>query len=349
MSTQSGILGSKELLDHILNNDEQNIIISRIREVSGSENSGTNSIQLFQTLEQIDDLYYFIKTFEDCAEQPLYVLIPHSLIDPSSASSANASGSTIVYDLVTYVPDCAPIRNKMLYASSKLNLQRQIGGSKINKNIMLTSLDELRHDNLVEDLKDEDVEELQKQDRQEQDMVVKLKKQQMTSNAVYANPNTTNASKLTFQIIDTNNDLDKFFNGASTENNFIKLVIDTKDEVIKVLDLQSVQSKSEVASHITEISYNIYRDGNDFYFIYACPSGSRVKERMLYASSRQGCIKHLIQTYSSVLQEFVRIIEIGDPEDLHSSDLSPDYHAHDETETDNMRRFNRPKGPPRRR
>ncbi|KAL6939794.1 hypothetical protein ACO0RG_003640 [Hanseniaspora osmophila] len=345
MSTQSGIIGSKELLDHVLNNNEQNIIISRIQEVSGSENNATNSIQLFQTLEQIDDLYYFIKTFEDCAEQPLYVLIPHNLVDPST----NTTGSTIVYDLVTYVPDCAPIRNKMLYASSKLNLQRQIGGSKINKNIMLTCLDELRYDNLVEDLKDEDMEELQKQDKQEQDMFVKLKKQQMTSNAVYANPNTTNASKLTFQIIDEKNDLDKLFQNESTGNNFIKLVIDTKDEVIKVVDLQSIQSKAEVSSHINEISYNIYRDGSDYYFIYACPSGSKVKERMLYASSRQGCIKHLIQTYNSVFKEFVRIIEIGDPEDLHTSDLSPDYHAQDETETESMKRFNRPRGPPRRR
>ena len=75
--------------------------------------------------------------------------------------------------------------------------------------------------------------------------------------------------------------------------------INVAEETIEVADTSSTEAEG-LASSIsgTDPRYSFFRYSHDFdgqeqtpiIFIYTCPPGSKIKERMLYASSRAGVI-----------------------------------------------------------
>ena len=75
--------------------------------------------------------------------------------------------------------------------------------------------------------------------------------------------------------------------------------IDVSKESIELADTSSTEADG-LASAISgsEPRYSFFRYSHDFegqeqapiVFLYTCPSGSKIKERMLYASSRAGVI-----------------------------------------------------------
>jgi twinfilin-like protein len=71
--------------------------------------------------------------------------------------------------------------------------------------------------------------------------------------------------------------------------------IDVPTETIKLAGTDSNVSASSIASKISESSprYSFYHyPGSDVVlFLYTCPSGSSIRERMLYASTRRGAIQ----------------------------------------------------------
>lgn len=70
--------------------------------------------------------------------------------------------------------------------------------------------------------------------------------------------------------------------------------VDGPTESIKLVDAQAGVDAGSVASHISSTSprYSFYHyPGSDVVvFVYTCPTGSTIKERMLHASSRRTAI-----------------------------------------------------------
>lgn len=70
--------------------------------------------------------------------------------------------------------------------------------------------------------------------------------------------------------------------------------VDIPTETIKVADTQSGVEPGSVADHISSSSprYSFYHyPGSEVVvFVYTCPAGSSIKERMLHASSRRNAI-----------------------------------------------------------
>lgn len=70
--------------------------------------------------------------------------------------------------------------------------------------------------------------------------------------------------------------------------------VDIPTETIKLVDTQSGVDAGSVATHISSTSprYSFYHyPGSDVVvFVYTCPTGSSIKERMLHASSRRNAI-----------------------------------------------------------
>lgn len=77
------------------------------------------------------------------------------------------------------------------------------------------------------------------------------------------------------------------------EANF-KQTVDIPTETIVLADSQSGVEANSVATHISSSSprYSFYHyPGSDVViFVYTCPTGSSIKERMLHASSRRNAI-----------------------------------------------------------
>lgn len=70
--------------------------------------------------------------------------------------------------------------------------------------------------------------------------------------------------------------------------------IDIPTETIKLADSDSSVSPASLSGRLPESSprYTLYHypDSDAIIFIYTCPSGSSIKERMLYASTRRVAI-----------------------------------------------------------
>jgi twinfilin-like protein len=112
-------------------------------------------------------------------------------------------------------------------------------------------------------------------------------------------------------------------------------------------------SSTPIASLSTTISsteprYSFYRyehtyNGTSFspiLFIYTCPSGSKIKERMLYAASSRSA-QQLAESEAGLTIE--KKIEASNPEDVNQESIDEDLHPKVEVKT----AFQRPKRPGR--
>lgn len=74
----------------------------------------------------------------------------------------------------------------------------------------------------------------------------------------------------------------------------MKQTVDVRTEKILLADSQSGVEANSVATHISSSSprYSFYHyPGSDvIIFVYTCPTGSSIKERMVHASSRRNAI-----------------------------------------------------------
>ncbi|CCD22812.1 twinfilin TWF1 NDAI_0A06580 [Naumovozyma dairenensis CBS 421] len=320
MSNQSGIVAEQELLNILsqsIESQESFVIVT-------SEISNDSTVVEFKNeFDSIEELQKHLTT-----KYPLYVFVKN--------------GNSF-YDFISYVPDQCPVRAKMLYASTKNTLVRQVGTNNIRKQLMYSEPEEFgkhfeeeavgmyeKNSSLLTD-SERAVFEIEEQQR----LMKKSRGHKLVSqtNGVTAT--------LTFNV-ETH--------GASIgdvleESNVIIFGIDLANEEVDIIKHSHVSSPKELELEVSQPSYTIYRNRSLNYFIYSCPSGSKVKERMVYASNRSGFIKYLQEVEGIT---FVKIIEIGDPDELELSLLTNNK---DEIESENptttRSKFDRPKGPSR--
>lgn len=71
-------------------------------------------------------------------------------------------------------------------------------------------------------------------------------------------------------------------------------IVDVQTETLKLAGSESDVDPNSVQSHISpsspQYTFYHYPDSDAVIFIYTCPSGSKIKERMLFASSRNNAL-----------------------------------------------------------
>jgi twinfilin-like protein len=98
----------------------------------------------------------------------------------------------------------------------------------------------------------------------------------------------------------------------------------------------------------TEPRYSFYRYSHDYngtssspiLFIYTCPSGSKIKERMLYAASSRSAVQ-LAEAEAGLKIE--KKIEASSPDEISEESIDADLHPKVEVK----KAFERPKRPGR--
>ena len=155
-----------------------------------------------------------------------------------------------------------------------------------------------------------------------------------------------------------------------TSNDYEKLIvfnIDLSNELVKLQNIksnilinqliQTLESSNESKSPQYSI-YNYNKNGN-LAFIYSCPSGSAVKDRMIYASFKNSLINHLKDKLSKSGLTIDKNLEVGDLDELELSDLQPEEEQQQQGEDSESissasssskagLKFNKPRGPRRR-
>ena len=214
---------------------------------------------------------------------------------------------------ITYVPDTANVRQKMLFASTRLTLVRELGAERFRDTFFATTKEELTADGWR---KHERHGELTAPLTEEERILQGVRDAEAEASRGTTSRSSHVSSGLSFPI--ATEALDSLRGLATSESNLVQLVsrprldldrsgadhcaqrIDIPRESVELVSTDNA-SAADLASLISDseprysfFRYTYQRDGENVsstIFIYTCPSSSQIKERMLYASSRAGVIQ----------------------------------------------------------
>lgn len=315
MSSESGIGSDSELIES-LRAGSNNIVVAKI-------DKNEQAVVLDTTFDSLAETRAALKEIKE----PRYIFVHH--------------GNHKSYHFVAYTPEDALVRSKMLYASTKSALLRNVGTNVVQKQHLATEIDELddkslfaSEDTSLEDALSQSERELRDIDRQQASFL----SHGTTPHALVSQTDAFAKGALTFVVSDHN------IKNLLSDNNVITFAIDINKESVEVINQMNINGSEGLKLLTEHPTYTIYREGERYYFIYSCPSGSKVKERMLYASNKQGFLNSLQETEQIT---FEKVFEIGDPDELTANDFAL------ETKDSNLnelssKKFTKPRGPTRR-
>ncbi|CUM45739.1 uncharacterized protein AC631_01616 [Debaryomyces fabryi] len=361
MSTQSGIVSSEGLLDTFKNFKSGSFVIK-----VSSDNTQLIVDDEFQSKETdvSKALLELNKYISGIYPHPVYIILALS-------STLNSNSD---YAFISFIPDVAPIREKMLYASTKNTLLTQLGSNNFSKSHIFawTELDELSFENFKHSSEVQEDGPLTHEEKTLQEvnslqgLTLAESGARRSNDTAYKkklasmhDPSSTSGGVLMFtvdselesefKVLSQNTDNGKLIIfGINLDNEGMELISSTTGvkSASLVNDLESVTEKR--GAHPLFALYNY--STNKFAFVYSCPSGSKVKERMVYASNKQGLINHLRDITESDELLIDKIFEIGDLDELEVNELeiSQNEEKNPASTTRNGLKFTKPKGPRRR-
>ncbi|KAJ5405030.1 hypothetical protein N7465_006314 [Penicillium sp. CMV-2018d] len=221
---------------------------------------------------------------------PIYLLLRR----PSTASTALIA--------LTYIPSNAPVRAKTLFASTRSTLSRELGTEKFASTVFATEEDEILGQDAWRERDGEGPNAISREDmmgEKERELEAVRKAEAEARNGTPGRdigiggtfgPGTGSGMRVSMPVDE----------GAKSalrdlrDGGLVQLTVDIPTEKIVLADSQSGVEANSVATHISSSSprYSFYHyPGSDVViFVYTCPTGSSIKERMLHASSRRNAI-----------------------------------------------------------
>ncbi|KAL4807550.1 hypothetical protein BDV18DRAFT_158768 [Aspergillus unguis] len=247
---------------------------------------------------------------------PLYLLIRRSGTGPSSLVA------------LTYIPSNAGVRAKTLFASTRATLVRELGSEKFAETVFATDEDEVVGEKAWrereaeknggsggggfrrEDLMGEKERELEAVRRAEETARSGTPGRDIGIGGTFARG--PSRMKIEMQV---DEDAKSALQGLQ-QGGLVQIAIDVPTETLKLaaaesgIDADSVQK--QVSSTSPRYTFYHYPDSDAVIFIYTCPSGSSIKERMLYASSRM----YALQVAEEQGLKVAKKIEAGTPDEV---------------------------------
>ncbi|KAJ8920089.1 hypothetical protein NQ315_011744 [Exocentrus adspersus] len=268
-------------------------------------------------------------------DQPCYILF--------RLDTKNSSGYEWLF--ISWSPDTSPVRQKMLYASTKATLKQEFGSSQIKEELHGTVLSDVtlngyqKHKKSAAapaplSMREEELEEIK---RTEVNTNISIDTKQQTLSGV-AFPITEAAKQA---VIDM---------GRGTYD-YLQFGIDIEEETIHLVCADNTPLE-KLPSRVPNDSgrYHLYKfkhthEGDymeSIVFIYSMPGYScPIKERMLYSS----CKNPLTDVIANLGIEIAKKLEIDSGEELQEKNLYDELHP---TVSLHRPKFAKPKGPPNR-
>lgn len=327
---QSGISASQELksaLGSLITSSSQRGIIATIQnETIVTASTISSSASTF-----VDDLSNLQPHIKDNAA--LYILLRRadSLSDPDKSLVA-----------VTYVPNAAPVRQKMLFASTRLTLVRELGGEHFAESVFTTEASELTPSGWEKHVAHTESENpLTAEEQSLQD----IKAAEALESRGTRGQGLAQGGKLAIRADDEIAGALKKLGQGGTDN-LVQLRMDGASETLKLVSSSSA-TPSTIASAIDpkEPRYAFYRhDDPDatIVFISTCPSAAKIRERMLYAASR-GNVVSLAQGDGGL--KVVKKLEATNPDEVTEQVILDEFKVEKKEES---KGFAKPKRPGRR-
>ena len=248
---------------------------------------------------------------------------------------------------ITYIPSRAPVRQKTLFASTRNTLMRELGSEKFSETLFLTEREEILDPSQWDErargsasasggvpsagargggdidkgLLSVEERELQAVKRAEEE------ERHGTRGRDLMGEGGSGADKNSMRISAEAMAAIARFKDQEADGKMATFTIDMDSEEVQLVASNAHVQPAEVAGHIptNKPTYTLYNPPNvsGSIFIYVCPRASKIKERMVHASSRLGMTK--IAGWEGV--EIVKRLEAGDPEELEGGRLEEEVRA----------------------
>ncbi|KAI9702541.1 MAG: Twinfilin-1 [Candelina mexicana] len=248
------------------------------------------------------------------------------------------------YVAVTYVPDTAPVRQKMLFAATRLTLVRELGLERFRETLFATTKAELTAEGWKKhDLHGETKAPLTEEEQSLQD--IKDAEADASRGTSARSHHVSTDSKLKLLIDDDALDALKGLKGG--DHNLVQLKYNMPKETIELAGTSSAEAGtlanavSESEPRYSFFRYSYHSEGREespVIFIYTCPSGSKLKERMVYALGRAGIVA---LAGSRAGLEIARKLEASSPSEITASTIMEEFQPKQEQKSG----FSRPKRP----
>lgn len=331
MSHQTGIRANNQLKAFLAKCNERNIRLMKIS-IENEELSLSTYKEAKNSWDK--DFDALIKPLIE-ENQPCYIIYRFD--------TKNTSGYDWLF--ISWTPDTAPIREKMIYASTKATLKKEFGSSNIREELHGTIMSELSfngYNKHKQDMKEPAPltmreEELQEIKRSEINTDYNVdSKHQTLSGVVF--PITDSAKKAICDMVA----------GAYT---YLQFKIDVDEEKIHLVSADNIpldKLPSKVPDNCARYHLFLYEHSYDsdylrsIVFIYSMPGyNCSIKERMLYSS----CKAPLTEIIDRLGLEIAKKLEIDDGKELTEEFLQDELHPKTSL---HRPKFAKPKGPPNR-
>lgn len=256
------------------------------------------------------------------------------------ADSLTSADKSLV--AVTYVPNAAPVRQKMLFASTRLTLVRELGGEHFPESVFCTE---------ASDLSSEGWQKHEKHEAQanpltaEEESLRQIKEAEALESRGTRGQGLASAGNLKLRADDSIAGALKAL-GQGGAQNTVQLRMDPSTETLRLVSSDTATS-STLSSLIDakEPRYTFYRHSDaagSIVFISTCPSSAKIRERMLYAASR-GNVVSLAQGEGGL--KVAKKLEVTNPEEITEELIAEEFKEEEKVES---KGFAKPKRPGRR-
>ncbi|RKP10260.1 hypothetical protein THASP1DRAFT_34169 [Thamnocephalis sphaerospora] len=228
-----------------------------------------------------------------------------------------------------YVPDRATVRDKMLYASTRATLTKELGDSRFSDSIYGTTMEEftlqgyrqhIRHQQAAAPLTE----------AEEQLARVKIAE---ASVDIGTTSRRSHIVGVAFPVSEEATAKLVKFASADRESNLVVLRLDTNGETVE-FDKSATVSADDLAANLAEdvprfIFYahtyevDTGKQETGIVFIYVCPLKTKVRERMLYSSCRSAVLQAAQDAGVAVAKK----METNDVRELTHAELDEHFEA----------------------
>lgn len=251
---------------------------------------------------------------------------------------------------VTYVPNAAPVRQKMLFASTRLTLTRELGGEHFAESVFCTEASELSAEGWERHVKHTETENPL---TAEEESLKQIKEAEASESRGTRGQGLAGAGTLKLRADEGCGEALRRLGEGGGGENVVVLRMDPATETLKL-----VQSTSTTPSSLstlfsdTEPTFAFYNfspspssstsSGSGIIFISTCPSRTKVRERMLYAASR-GNVLLLAQQEGGL--KVVKKMEATNREEVSEEAVREEFREEEKVVKEG---FSKPKRPGRR-
>ncbi|CAF1002276.1 unnamed protein product [Rotaria sordida] len=224
--------------------------------------------------------------------------------------------------LIVYIPEDAKVRERMLYASTVATLKREFGLTYITQEIRASSMNEMTIHSFHQHIRSQEAPPPRTMREEE---MLEIQQREVSADISIDSRHQT-LQGLTFPFDE--NVVEALHLFKKQDVDYVQLEIDHEQERILLAHSESHATPENIQKCLPNNAgrYHIYRFKHDFrdetlsslFFLYSVPGhGSKIKQRMLYASCKESVIDTIEKKFGI---SFDRKLELCD-----ISDLTHDY------------------------